>query len=347
LKLKAKTIERKKKQKPEWVDIVAPYSHSDARKSMWQFGSTFTLLIGSWAAMFWALEAGFWWLTLILTVPTAGFVIRLFIIQHDCGHGSFFKSQKWNNRLGVFVSVFTLTPYHHWRKRHAIHHATSSNLDERFIGDVPTLTVSEYLEKGLLMRLGYRTFRFPFTLFVLVPFAVFFIGHRLPSKGASKKERKGIFWTNVAVGLLWAALIVAFSWQGFLLVYVPVVWLSAAFGTWLFFVQHQFEDTYWARQPEWDFTLAGLQGSSYYKLPKTLQWFTGNIGFHHIHHLSPRIPNYLLEKCHEENPIFQNIVTLTLRGSLGTMFLSLWDENQKRLISFRELRLNRRTEAAS
>jgi omega-6 fatty acid desaturase (delta-12 desaturase) len=144
LKLKAKTIERKKKQKPEWVDIVAPYSHSDARKSMWQFGSTFTLLIGSWAAMFWALEAGFWWLTLILTVPTAGFVIRLFIIQHDCGHGSFFKSQKWNNRLGVFVSVFTLTTYHHWRMRDAIHLATSSNLDELFIGVVPTLWVSEY-----------------------------------------------------------------------------------------------------------------------------------------------------------------------------------------------------------
>jgi omega-6 fatty acid desaturase (delta-12 desaturase) len=343
--LENKTGKRTKRQKPEWVDIIAPYSHSDTRKSLWQFGSTFTLLILGWAAMYWTLAVGLWWITLILIVPTAGFLIRLFIIQHDCGHGSFFNSQKANNRLGVFVSIFTLTPYHHWRKRHAIHHATSSNLDERFIGDVPTLTVDEYLEKDFKTRLAYRIFRFPFTLFVIVPFAVFFIGHRLPSKAASKTERKGIFWTNVAVGLLWTALIVAFGWWSFFLVYVSVAWLASAFGTWLFFVQHQFEDTYWEHKPEWDYTLAALRGSSYYKLPKILQWFTGNIGFHHIHHLSPRIPNYLLEKCHEENPIFQNIVTLTLRGSLGTTFLSLWDERQRRLISFGELRSLKRAGA--
>jgi omega-6 fatty acid desaturase (delta-12 desaturase) len=266
--------------------------------------------------MYWSLAAGFWWVTLILALPTAGFLIRLFIIQHDCGHGSFFKSRTTNDRVGAFLGVLTMTPYLHWRKRHAIHHANSSNLDGRFIGDVPTLTVDEYLEKNTWDRLTYRVFRFPVTLFVFVPFAVFFIGNRLPSSVANKKERRGIWWTNIAIAVLWATFIVIFGWQAFLIVIFPVLWLSASFGMWLFFVQHQFEDTYWEHQEEWDYTYAALRGSSYYKLPKVLQWFTGNIGFHHIHHLSPRIPNYSLEKCHDENPVFQNILTMTLRTSL-------------------------------
>jgi omega-6 fatty acid desaturase (delta-12 desaturase) len=297
--------------------------------------------------MYWSLLAGFWWITLILALPTAGLTMRMFIFQHDCGHGSFFKSQKANNRLGVFVSIFTLTPYHHWRKRHAIHHATSGNLDERFIGDVPTWTVDEYLEKDFKTRLGYRIFRFPITLFVIVPFVVFFIGHRFPSSAANKKERKGIWLTNIAIAALWVVLIAIVGWKAFLLVNISVLWLSSIFGTWMFFVQHQFEDTYWERQEGWDYTLAALRGSSYYKLPKVLQWFTGNIGFHHIHHLSPRIPNYSLEKCHDENPVFQNIITMTLRTSLETTFLSLWDKNQKRLISFRELRSLQRAHAVA
>ena len=297
--------------------------------------------------MYWSLLAGFWWITLILALPTAGLTMRMFIFQHDCGHGSFFKSQKANNRLGVFVSIFTLTPYHHWRKRHAIHHATSGNLDERFIGDVPTWTVDEYLEKDFKTRLGYRIFRFPITLFVIVPFVVFFIGHRFPSSAANKKERKGIWFTNIAIAALWVVLIAIVGWKAFLLVNISVLWLSSIFGTWMFFVQHQFEDTYWEHQEDWDYTYAALRGSSYYKLPKVLQWFTGNIGFHHIHHLSPRIPNYLLEKCHNENPIFQNILTMTLRTSLDTTFLSLWDKKQRRLISFRQLRLQQRAEAAA
>ena len=340
------THSRTNKPKPDWVELVAPYRQPDRNRSLWQLGSTFTLLILGWAAMYWTLAAGFWWVTLILAVPTAGFLIRLFIIQHDCGHGSFFKSRKSNDRVGAVLGVLTMTPYLHWRKRHAIHHAGSSNLDERFIGDVPTLTVDEYLEKSPWERLQYRIFRFPPTLFILVPFAVFFIGNRLPSKVAGKKERRGIMWTNIAIALFWAALIIAFGWQSFLLVQIPVMWLSASFGTWLFFVQHQFEDTYWEHQEEWDYTYAALRGSSYYQLPKVLQWFTGNIGFHHIHHLSPRIPNYKLEQCHNENPIFHNILTMTLRTSLETTFLSLWDKQQKRLISFRELRSQEQAEVA-
>jgi omega-6 fatty acid desaturase (delta-12 desaturase) len=344
--LNTQTKTRPKSRKPYWAELVAPYRKPDTKKSLWQFSHTFALLILGWAAMFWSLAAGFWWITLILALPTAGFLVRLFIIQHDCGHGSFFKSQKANDRVGILVSIFTLTPYHHWRRRHAIHHATSSNLDERFIGDVPTWTVDEYLDKDFWDRLKYRIFRYPAFLFIVVPFAVFFVGHRLPISTNGKKERNGIIWTNIAIAALWLILIALFGWQAFLLVIFSVTWLAACAGTWLFFVQHQFEDTYWEHQDEWDYTLAGMQGSSYYKLPRVLQWFTGNIGFHHIHHLSPRIPNYMLEKCHEENPIFHNVLTMTLRTSLETTFLSLWDKNQRKLISFRQLRRQQRAEVA-
>jgi omega-6 fatty acid desaturase (delta-12 desaturase) len=343
--LTALTRNRTNRQKPDWVDLVAPYRHSDTKKSLLQVANSFPFLILGYLAMYWSLAAGYWWLTLILLVPTAGFVARLFIIQHDCGHGSFFKSRKANDRLGTVISIFTLTPYLHWRKRHAIHHATSSNLDERFIGDVPTWTVDEYLEKDFWGRLKYRIFRFPPFLFLVVPFAVFFIGHRFPSSSATKKERRGVLWTNIALAVFWATIILIVGWQAFLLVHVSVMWLAASFGTWLFFVQHQFEDTYWEHREDWDYTLAGLQGSSYYKLPKVLQWFTGNIGFHHIHHLSPRIPNYYLEKCHNENPVFQKVLTMTLRTSLETAFLSLWDKNQRRLVGFREVRLQQRAQA--
>ena len=345
--MSSKARNQTKRRKPEWVNIVAPYRRSDAKKSLWQLGSTFALLVLSFAAMYWTLAAGLWWITILLAVPTAGFLIRLFIFQHDCGHGSFFKSRKANDRVGLALSLFTMTPYYHWRKRHAIHHANSSNLDERFIGDVPTWTVDEYLEKDRWDRLKYRVFRFPFTLFVIVPFAVFFIGHRLPTKDSTPKERNGIIWTNIAIAVYWALIIAVVGWQAFLIVHIPVLWLASAFGTWMFFVQHQFEDTYWEHTEEWDYTLAGLKGSSYYKLPRVLQWFTGNIGFHHIHHLSPRIPNYRLEECHNDNPIFHNVLTMTLRTSLETTFLSLWDKKQRRLISFRELRALQRAEAAA
>ena len=341
------TQDRRQKQKPEWVELVVPYRQPDVKTSLWQLASSLIMLIVCAGGMYWGLAAGYWWVTALLLVPTTGFVMRLFIIQHDCGHGSFFKSRKANDRVGMLASLFTLTPYHHWRKRHAIHHATSSNLDERFIGDVPTWTVDEYLAKDKWNRLKYRLFRYPLVLFVIVPFAVFFILHRFPSKSASKLERRGIFWTNIAIGLLWAGVIALFGWKAFLLVNIPVMWLASSIGTWLFFVQHQFEETYWEHQEEWEYVSAALKGSSYYKLPKVLQWFTGNIGFHHIHHLSPRIPNYKLEKCHNENPLFQRVLTMTLRTSLETTFLSLWDKEQRKLISFGQLRRQRRAAASA
>ena len=223
--MNSKTRNRTNKRKPEWVDLIAPYRQPDQKRSLWQLGSTFTLLILGWVAMYWTLAAGYWWATLILAIPTAGFLIRLFIIQHDCGHGSFFKSRQANDRVGAVLGILTMTPYLHWRKRHAIHHANSSNLDERFIGDVPTLTVDEYLEKDTWDRFQYRIFRFPPTLFILVPFVVFFIANRFPSSVANKKERRGILLTNIALVVLWAILIVVVGWQAFLLVHIPVAWL--------------------------------------------------------------------------------------------------------------------------
>jgi omega-6 fatty acid desaturase (delta-12 desaturase) len=281
-----------------------------------------------------------YWLTLALALPAAGLLVRIFIIQHDCGHGSFFKSRKANDYLGSACGLLTLTPYYYWRKSHAIHHATASNLEHRGIGDIYTMTVKEYLQQSQWGRLKYRLYRHPLFLLVLAPAFLFFVLYRFPHPDSKswKRERASVGWTNLAIAAAIALLSLTIGFKAFLLIQLPITLLAATLGTWLFFVQHQFEDTYWAKEGEWDYTLAALKGSSYYKLPRVLQWFTGNIGFHHIHHLSPRIPNYLLEKCHEENPLFQQVVVLTLWSSFKTISLSLWDEDQGRLISFGQLK---------
>jgi omega-6 fatty acid desaturase (delta-12 desaturase) len=232
--------------------------------------------------------------------------------------------------------VFTLTPYYQWRRSHAIHHATAGNLDRRDIHDVYTMTVREYLSKDFWGRLRYRLYRNPITLFVLFPMTLFVVLYRFPSPISRRKDKIQVLWNNVAVMTLIVVLSLLLGWKEFLMVHVPIMVIASTLGTWLFFVQHQFEDTYWAQQEEWSYEDAALKGSSFYKLPKLLQWFTGNIGFHHIHHLSPRIPNYALEKCHEENPEFQNVTVLTLGSSLRMTFLTLWDEERKKLVSYRE-----------
>jgi omega-6 fatty acid desaturase (delta-12 desaturase) len=240
----------------------------------------------------------------------------------------------------MFCSLFTWTPYHYWQKGHAIHHANAGNLEQRGIGDVYTMTVNEYLQLSRWGQFKYRLYRHPLVLFVFIPTFLFVVMYRFPTSQtkALKRVEASVYWTNLAIVLLVGAMIWLVGWQALLLVQVPITIIAATAGTWLFFVQHQFEDTYWANANNWDYTLAALQGSSYYKLPKILQWFTGNIGFHHIHHLSPRIPNYLLEKCHEENPPFQETVVLTLRSSFHSVTLSLWDEEQKKLIGFKQLK---------
>jgi omega-6 fatty acid desaturase (delta-12 desaturase) len=284
-----------------------------------------------------------YWLTLALSLPTAGFLMRLFIIQHDCGHGSFFNSRKANDLVGLFCSLFTWTPYYYWQKSHAIHHANAGNLEQRGIGDIYTMTVSEYLQQSTWGKFKYRLYRNPLILFVLVPTVLFVVLYRFPTSQttAMKRVQSSIYWTNLALVLLVGGMIWLIGLKALLLIHTPILIIASSVGAWLFFVQHQFEDTYWANSDAWDYTLAALQGSSYYKLPKILQWFTGNIGFHHIHHLSPKIPNYLLEKCHDENPMLRETVVLTLRSSLKSMALTLWDEEQKKLIGFHQIKQRR------
>jgi omega-6 fatty acid desaturase (delta-12 desaturase) len=321
-----------------WRSIVKKYQQPDVRKSTWQIINSFGGLFLFWILMYLSLEIGYW-LTILLAIPAAGFAVRIFIIQHDCGHGSFFKSRRANDIVGSICGVLTLTPYHYWRKSHALHHAHHAELEERGVGDVWTMTVDEYLSAPTLKKLQYRIFRHPLVLFGVIPSLNFVVAQRLPlwvEKDWRNSERASVWWTDAAILALF--LIFGF-WLGFvpvLAIALPTILIAASVGTWMFYIQHQFERTYWEHTPEWDFTLAAMHGSSYYHLPKVLQWFTGNIGFHHIHHLSPRIPNYNLPQCHEENPLFQRVVHLTLASSLKTIYLALWDENKRRLVTFRE-----------
>lgn len=321
-----------------WRQIVAKYQQPDARKSIWQIVNSFGGLFLMWVLMYFSLNVGYW-LTLLLSIPAAGFAVRIFIIQHDCGHGSFFKSRKANDSTGIVCSLFTLTPYRFWRKSHAIHHAHHAELEERGIGDVWTMTVEEYMEAPKWKRLVYRVFRNPFFLFGIAPAVNFLVLTRFPVGGEKEwrnGERESVFYTNLALAGFFTIFIAWIGVVPVLAIFLPTLVIAAAVGTWLFYVQHQFERTYWEHTPEWDYTLAAMHGSSYYKLPKVLQWFTGNIGFHHIHHLSPRIPNYNLERCHAENPVMQRVVQLTLWTSFKTTSLALWDEKRQRLVTFGE-----------
>ncbi len=323
----------------EWKKLVAKYYSSHTWESIWQLLNSFTLFILALILMYFSLEVSYF-LTLLLALPASGLLARIFIIQHDCGHGSFFNSRKANELCGMFCSIFTLTPYHYWRKSHAIHHASAGKLDHRGIGDIYTLTVNEYLKRSKWGRFKYRLYRNPLFLFVFIPAILFLIVYRFPN--FRQKELKPVFsstyYTTLVIALLIGGMIWLVGLETFLLIQLPVTIITSSAGAWLFFIQHQFEDAYWANQDEWDYTKAALSGSSYYKLPKVLQWFTGNIGFHHIHHLSPRIPNYRLEKCHKENPVLHTSAVLTLRKSLKSIFLSLWDERKKKLVSFRYLK---------
>jgi len=321
-----------------WQTLVAKYQQPDLRLSLWQVFNSFGGFFLTFGLMIATISIGYW-LTLLLAFPAAGFLIRMFIIQHDCGHGSFFKKRKANDYLGMACSIFTLIPYIYWRKSHATHHAHHAELEERGIGDIWTMTVDEYWEAGPWKRIIYRAFRNPFFLFVIAPTINFVILSRL-TIGTPDNWRHGekasVGWTNLALAILWAAQIFLLGWQTMLLINLPIIIVASTVGTWLFYVQHQFEHTYWEHTPQWDFTLAAMHGSSYYKLPRVLQWFTGNIGFHHIHHLSPRIPNYRLEECHKDNELFQRVVQLTIRNSLSSVNLTLWDEERQRLITFRD-----------
>ena len=284
-------------------------------------------------------------ITLVLAIPTAGFLVRLFIIFHDCGHGSFFKSQRANDVLGFVAGILTLTPYYQWRWEHAIHHGTAGHLDKRGTGDVWTMTVQEYLESSRWKRFSYRLARNPIVLLLIAPLFLFVIVQRIPStKG--RRERRSVWWMNFAVACYAATMSWIFGIKAFVLLQLIVTMVAGAAGVWMFYVQHQFEDAYWERGENWNYTAAALQGSSFYKLPRILQWFSGNIGFHHIHHLSPRIPNYNLQRCHDADPIFKRVRPITFGASLRSLTLRLWDERTKKLAGYGLMRQRRREQRA-
>ncbi|MES2125117.1 MAG: fatty acid desaturase [Gemmatimonadota bacterium] len=327
----------------DWNQLLAPYRGAVLGSSIWQLASTSALFILCWGVMLWSLSVGYW-LTLLLAVPTAMMVVRLFMLQHDCGHGSFFGSRRANSIVGAVLGVVTLVPYTYWRKTHAIHHATSGDLEGRDLGDIDTLTVHEYLALPRGKRLLYRMYRHPLVLLVIGPAWQFILKHRLPLDipRTWKREWASVHWTNVGIVGVIAAMWWMVGIKRFLLIQLPVTLMAGAIGVYLFYVQHQFEDTYWRYREAWNYYASGLEGASHLVMPKVLQWWTANIGLHHIHHVASRIPNYRLQRCFDENPPLQNVTTLTLPGSVRTLWLTLWDEDERRLVGFRELRAIRR-----
>jgi acyl-lipid omega-6 desaturase (Delta-12 desaturase) len=324
-----------------WKEIVAKYQEPSFGRALWQMANTLGPYCVLWYLMYRTVAVS-WWITVPLAILAGAFLVRAFIIHHDCGHGSFFRSRKANDILGFITGVLTFTPYHHWRCEHAAHHATSGDLDRRGVGDIWTLTVQEYLESSRWKRFAYRLARNPVVLFVVAPMFVFLVKHRVPKAGVSQRERYSVYWTNLAVLGMAAGLTWAFGLKAYLLIQLTVLMVAGAAGFWLFYVQHQFDEVYWERGDDWDYTAAALQGSSFYKLPKVLQWFSGNIGYHHIHHLSPRIPNYHLEKCHKAEPLFQTVKPITLFSSLKSLTFRLWDEQHHKLVGYRQVRAFRR-----
>jgi omega-6 fatty acid desaturase (delta-12 desaturase) len=323
-----------------WQKIIRPYQIADNRQAAWQLINSLIPFIALYAMMLWVIRYSYG-LTIPFIILTAGFQMRLFIIFHDCGHGSFSRSRQANTSIGSILGVLVYTPAEQWWHDHAIHHATSGDLDRRGTGDVMTLTVKEYTAAPGWKKLGYRLFRSPLVMFGLGPYYVFGIVNRLPYRKTSRKELVNLILTDLAIVIKIMALSWVIGWQRVLAIELPVLFLAGSMGIWLFYVQHQFEDMHWVRTNDWDYAKSALLGASFYKLPRLLQWFSGNIGFHHIHHLSPRIPNYKLEKCSVENPELEPSTVLTLRSSLKCVTLSLFDEDSGRMVRFSDLKPSR------
>ncbi|HLQ72968.1 MAG TPA: fatty acid desaturase [Bacillota bacterium] len=315
---------------------VTPFAKSDLSASIRQLFNTIVPFIILWFLSYQALKVSLL-LSISLSIIAAGFIIRIFIIFHDCTHYSFFKNNKANRIVGTITGVITLFPYEKWKRDHSIHHATSSNLDKRGVGDVWIMTVEEYIDAPLTKRLAYRMYRNPIVMFGLGPLYLFLVSNRLNRKGANRRERLNTYITNISILVIYSALIYVIGWQAFLIVQLPMLFVSGSLGIWLFYVQHQFEDSYFEDESKWNFVKAAVDGSSYYKLPKILQWITGNIGYHHVHHLSPRVPNYHLEAAHDLTPPLQHATTITLRTSLKSLRFRLYDESSKSFLTFRDV----------
>jgi acyl-lipid omega-6 desaturase (Delta-12 desaturase) len=322
---------------PALVQSLARYRDPSWRRAVFELVVTAGSLSLSWALMWLSIGVGYW-LTLLLALPTACFLVRLFMIQHDCGHGSFFRNRHVNDWIGRGLGVLTFTPYDYWKRNHTIHHATSGNLGRRGIGDIWTLTVCEYFSRSPLARLAYRTYRNPIVMFGIGPAYQFFLQHRLPigQMRAGWRPWMGTLATNAAIALLAGFMMWLMGVRPFLAVHLPVTLLAASIGVWLFYVQHQFEDVVWTSDGDWMLLEAALRGSSYYDLPAVLRWLTANIGVHHVHHLSSRIPSYRLGEVLRDRPELRSVGRVTIRQSLRTIRLTLWDEAHQKLVTFRD-----------
>lgn len=324
--------------KPDWFRATAKYGQPNPLKALWQVFNTYVPYFGIWGLMIYTVQQGYsYWITLGLTVVAAALLVRIFILFHDCCHRSFFASRRANAILGYISGILVFTPYDEWRGAHIQHHATSGDLDSGGVGDVWTMTVDNYLRAPKRKRLAYRLFRHPLVLFGIGPLYKFLIAFRF-YKGTRKHERRSVMLTNLGIAAIIGIASMTIGLQTYAAIQFPIVLIAGSIGLWLFYVQHQFDGVYWARHEKWDPMKAALQGSSYYKLPKVLQWITGNIGLHHIHHVRPQIPNYHLQRCYDEIPALQAVEPLTLRKSLACLWLNLWDEKRQRMVSFRSLK---------
>jgi len=322
-----------------WTNRLQRYRHPIGSRALFELSLTVGLLSLGWVLMWLSLSLSYW-LTLLISLPTAGFLVRLFMIQHDCGHGAFFHSRRLNDWIGRALGVFTFTPYDYWKRNHTLHHATSGNLDRRGAGEILTLTVQEYLSRSLLGRLTYRAYRNPIIMFGIGPAYLFLLEHRVPFEQMRSGWRA---WTSslatdagiiaIASGMIWLV-----GFEPFIAVQLPVVLLASSMGVWLFYVQHQFDRVVWFRDVNWSLQEAALQGSSHYDLPGWLRWFTANIGVHHVHHLSSRIPFYRLRQVLRDYPQLQSVGRVTFRESIRSVRLALWDETRCKLVSFRDIR---------
>jgi acyl-lipid omega-6 desaturase (Delta-12 desaturase) len=329
---------RTRSERPFWREALDPYAQPHLGRSLRDLATSVVPYLALSFAMYLALRISYV-LVLAIAIPAAGFLVRTFIVFHDCTHGSFLRSKRANAWLGAILGLFVYSPFLRWRHDHAIHHATSGDLDRRGGGDVRTLTVAEYQALSGRARLGYRLFRNPLVMFGFGPIVALLVGPRIVAKNARPRMRRSVIGTNIALAVITGTLCWWLGWSNFLLVQAPTLMLAGSAGIWLFYVQHQFEDAYWQDAGGWSYADAALRGSSYLKLPRVLQFFSGNIGLHHVHHLNARIPNYNLQRAHDENAIFHGVPTLSLMDGLRTVGLKLWDEDRRRMVTFAQVQL--------
>ncbi len=330
---------KRNQEKPSWVAQLKAYEKPVTWRAVRQLANTFIPYLGLVVLMYLSVRADYpAWTTVLLSIPAAAFMVRLFILFHDCSHGSFFPSRKANRIVGHIIGTLTFTAFGSWQHGHGVHHSTSGNLDRRTIGEVWTLTAQEYVDSPWWRRLGYRIYRNPVFMFGIAPLLLFVIVQRKPHKLDNKRQRRSVWITNGVIAAIVLLASVTIGLGTYLLIQLPIMYFAGMAGIWLFYVQHQFDPGYWKREEEWHTVDAAMEGSSYYKLPKVFQWFSANIGLHHVHHLRPRIPNYNLQRCLDAIPELRLKDHLTVKRSFASVNMNLWDEANDRLISFRTLR---------